>query len=185
MASRRSSKAKKALKPTSKKRRPPRQAAKKSAKKSARSRLRRQPRRRSEKPVAKKARRGDQTSGLQSKDRQRERSELGRACVGRRRCCLARTCRSPAARTKRRPRARAIGASAMQIFTKMANRWADRVCEGDECAAFRDGARRHARARHDRARLVSHQPREPRRRCCAAGRSNRSSPSCSDARRSD
>lgn len=34
------------------------------------------------------------------------------------------------------PRARAIGASAMQIFTKMANRWADRVCEADECAAF-------------------------------------------------
>lgn len=35
------------------------------------------------------------------------------------------------------PRARAIGASAMQIFTKMANRWADRLCETDECAAFR------------------------------------------------
>ena len=34
------------------------------------------------------------------------------------------------------PRARAIGASAMQIFTKMANRWADRACEGDECTAF-------------------------------------------------
>jgi deoxyribonuclease-4 len=34
------------------------------------------------------------------------------------------------------PRARAIGATAMQIFTKMANRWADRACEGDECAAF-------------------------------------------------
>jgi deoxyribonuclease-4 len=35
------------------------------------------------------------------------------------------------------PRARAIGASAMQIFTKMANRWAERPCETDECAAFR------------------------------------------------
>jgi len=34
-------------------------------------------------------------------------------------------------------RARAIGASAMQIFTKMANRWAERVCEDDECRAFR------------------------------------------------
>jgi deoxyribonuclease IV len=34
------------------------------------------------------------------------------------------------------PRARAIGATAMQMFTKMANRWADRACEGDECAAF-------------------------------------------------
>ncbi len=35
------------------------------------------------------------------------------------------------------PRARAIGATAMQIFTKMANRWAERVCEDDECRAFR------------------------------------------------
>jgi deoxyribonuclease IV len=34
------------------------------------------------------------------------------------------------------PRARAIGASAMQIFTKMANRWADRSCEADECTTF-------------------------------------------------
>jgi deoxyribonuclease-4 len=34
-------------------------------------------------------------------------------------------------------RARAIGASAMQIFTKMANRWAERVCPDDECATFR------------------------------------------------
>jgi len=34
------------------------------------------------------------------------------------------------------PRARAIGASAMQIFTKMANRWADRACETDECSTF-------------------------------------------------
>jgi len=35
------------------------------------------------------------------------------------------------------PRARAIGATAMQIFTKMANRWAERICEGLECDAFR------------------------------------------------
>ena len=34
-------------------------------------------------------------------------------------------------------RAKAIGASAMQIFTKMATRWAERVCEDDECRAFR------------------------------------------------
>jgi deoxyribonuclease-4 len=34
-------------------------------------------------------------------------------------------------------RARAIGATAMQIFTKMANRWAERVCEDDECRSFR------------------------------------------------
>ncbi len=34
-------------------------------------------------------------------------------------------------------RARAIGATAMQIFTKMANRWAERVCEDDECRGFR------------------------------------------------
>ena len=34
------------------------------------------------------------------------------------------------------PRARAIGASAMQIFTKMANRWADRECESGECRRF-------------------------------------------------
>jgi deoxyribonuclease-4 len=35
-------------------------------------------------------------------------------------------------------RARAIGATAMQMFTKMANRWAERMCEDDECRAFRD-----------------------------------------------
>lgn len=34
-------------------------------------------------------------------------------------------------------RARAIGATAMQIFTKMANRWAERACEDDERTAFR------------------------------------------------
>ena len=34
-------------------------------------------------------------------------------------------------------RARAIGATAMQIFTKMANRWAERACLDDECRAFR------------------------------------------------
>jgi deoxyribonuclease IV len=39
------------------------------------------------------------------------------------------------------PRAKAIAATAMQIFTKQANRWAERVCEGDECAAFADALR--------------------------------------------
>jgi deoxyribonuclease IV len=34
------------------------------------------------------------------------------------------------------PRAGAIGATAMQIFTKQANRWAERACEEVECAAF-------------------------------------------------
>jgi deoxyribonuclease-4 len=34
-------------------------------------------------------------------------------------------------------RAKAIKATAMQIFTKMANRWAERVCPDDECVAFR------------------------------------------------
>lgn len=33
-------------------------------------------------------------------------------------------------------RAKAIGATAMQMFTKMANRWAERVCEDEECKAF-------------------------------------------------
>jgi deoxyribonuclease-4 len=39
------------------------------------------------------------------------------------------------------PRARAIAATAMQIFTKQANRWAERTCEDDECAAFADALR--------------------------------------------
>jgi deoxyribonuclease-4 len=34
-------------------------------------------------------------------------------------------------------RAKTIGATAMQIFTKMANRWAERACEDDECKLFR------------------------------------------------
>ena len=34
------------------------------------------------------------------------------------------------------PRAKAIGATAMQIFTKQASRWAERDCEGEECQAF-------------------------------------------------
>lgn len=33
-------------------------------------------------------------------------------------------------------RGKAISATAMQIFTKMANRWAERVCENEECEAF-------------------------------------------------
>jgi deoxyribonuclease-4 len=35
------------------------------------------------------------------------------------------------------PRAKAIGATAMQIFTKMANRWAERECEAPELELFR------------------------------------------------
>jgi deoxyribonuclease-4 len=34
-------------------------------------------------------------------------------------------------------RAQAIGATVMQLFTKQANRWAERACEGEECASFR------------------------------------------------
>ena len=36
-------------------------------------------------------------------------------------------------------RAKAVGATAMQIFTKMANQWRERECEPEECAAFREG----------------------------------------------
>ena len=36
-------------------------------------------------------------------------------------------------------RAKAIGATAMQIFTKMANQWRERECEAEECASFREG----------------------------------------------
>lgn len=35
------------------------------------------------------------------------------------------------------PRAAAIGANAMQLFTKMASRWAERDCASDECVEFR------------------------------------------------
>lgn len=36
------------------------------------------------------------------------------------------------------PRAAAIGATAMQLFTKMGNRWAERDCADDECGSFRE-----------------------------------------------
>jgi deoxyribonuclease-4 len=36
------------------------------------------------------------------------------------------------------PRARAIGATAMQLFTKQAQRWAERDCADDECRDFAD-----------------------------------------------
>src|SRR3982750_660836 len=39
------------------------------------------------------------------------------------------------------PRAKAIAATAMQIFTKQANRWAERSCEGEECTAFSEALR--------------------------------------------
>jgi deoxyribonuclease IV len=35
------------------------------------------------------------------------------------------------------PRAKRLDATAMQIFTKMANRWAERACEDGECRQFR------------------------------------------------
>ena len=35
------------------------------------------------------------------------------------------------------PRAAAIRATALQLFTKMANRWAERECEDEECTSFR------------------------------------------------
>ncbi len=35
-------------------------------------------------------------------------------------------------------RARAIGATAMQVFTKMASRWAERACADEESSAFRE-----------------------------------------------
>jgi deoxyribonuclease-4 len=35
-------------------------------------------------------------------------------------------------------RAAAIAATAMQLFTKMANRWAERACEDEECGTFRE-----------------------------------------------
>jgi deoxyribonuclease-4 len=38
--------------------------------------------------------------------------------------------------SKAPPRAKSIGATAMQIFTKMASRWAERMCEEEECTAF-------------------------------------------------
>jgi deoxyribonuclease-4 len=34
------------------------------------------------------------------------------------------------------PRAQAIAATALQLFTKQANRWAERACADDECQAF-------------------------------------------------
>jgi deoxyribonuclease-4 len=36
------------------------------------------------------------------------------------------------------PRAATIQATALQLFTKMANRWAERDCADEECAAFRE-----------------------------------------------
>lgn len=36
------------------------------------------------------------------------------------------------------PRAAAIGATALQLFTKMGNRWAERDCADDECVRFRE-----------------------------------------------
>ena len=49
-------------------------------------------------------------------------------------------------------RAKAIGATAMQMFSKMANRWAERLCEDEECRAFSDALKTtavRATAAHD------------------------------------
>jgi deoxyribonuclease-4 len=49
-------------------------------------------------------------------------------------------------------RAHATGATAMQIFTKMASRWAERRCDDQECATFRTamaGTRVRATMAHD------------------------------------
>ena len=102
---------------------------------------------------------------------------VDRAGLGRRRCCSARTSRSPAAHTRRRRERRAIGASAMQIFTKMANRWADRVCRGRRMSrrsASRSTTRAFAR-RSPTIRISSISPVLT--QCSGAGRSSRSSPS--------
>ena len=42
------------------------------------------------------------------------------------------------------PRAGALGATALQLFTKMANRWAERDCVDDECREFREALGRTA-----------------------------------------
>ena len=36
------------------------------------------------------------------------------------------------------PRGAAIEATAIQLFTKMASRWAERECADEECASFRE-----------------------------------------------
>ena len=51
-------------------------------------------------------------------------------------------------------RAGELGASALQLFTKMASRWAERDCADDECALFRErlaaaGVDAHATMAHD------------------------------------
>ena len=50
------------------------------------------------------------------------------------------------------PRAVAIDATALQLFTKQANRWAERECADDECVRFRTalvGTRLGATVAHD------------------------------------
>ena len=38
-------------------------------------------------------------------------------------------------------RAKALDATALQLFTKQGNRWAERICEDEECTAFREAVR--------------------------------------------
>ena len=70
------------------------------------------------------------------------------------------------------PRAQAIAATALQLFTKQANRWAERACEDDECSAFRAAMAESGvsvTAAHDSYCLVcGHQPVEDQ---CDCGRS--------------
>jgi deoxyribonuclease-4 len=73
--------------------------------------------------------------------------------------------------------------TALQLFTKQANRWAERECEGEECRAYAS-----ALAADAGAATVSHDSylinlASPTRRC-ARGRSTRSPRSCAAARRS-
>jgi len=76
-------------------------------------------------------RRGDSRA---SKERDRKAAPLGvkAAPLGAHVSIAGGTSKAP-------PRAKAIGATAMQIFTKMASRWAERVCDDEECTAFLTG----------------------------------------------
>ncbi len=196
MASRRSSTRKKSVKQSAKKKSTKR-AAKKRRESRPRSRQRRQKAHSQETPPTKK--RAAKSAAPARRLRPRKRRPRSRRSMrrptartirtGSRPCgtttsCSARTCRQPAARTTRRTaRARSARARCSSL-PSMANRWAERGCADDECRSFRDALADDARARHDRARLVSHQPREPGRRAARRARSSRSSPSCSGARRS-
>ena len=73
----------------------------------------------------------------------------------------------------------------MQIFTKMANRWAERECEPPELESFRAAVAATDLRGAQRARQLSHQPRVARSERSARGPSSRSSASSDAAKRSD